>query len=60
MIITLEKKNMNSNDMIVVYIIVAIISLIIFYFLLRWVFGVDKQIKQNNTIIELLKKIADK
>ena len=60
MIITLEKKNMNGNDMIVVYVMAAIISLIILYFLLRWVFGVDKQIKQNNTIIELLKKIADK
>ena len=50
---------MNENDMIVAYVIAAIAGLIITFFLLRRVFSVDKKIKQNETIIELLNKISD-
>ena len=50
---------MNENDMIVAYVIAAIVGLIITFFLLRRVFSVDKKIKQNETIIELLNKISD-
>jgi len=38
----------------------AIIGTAIVYFLFRWIFGVDKRIKQNEAIIELLKKISSK
>ena len=46
--------------MFLVYIIAGIISLFISYFIFRWIFAIDKRIKQNNTIIELLKKLSEK
>lgn len=45
---------------LIIYIISGIFSIIIMYFLFRFIFSVDKKIKQNEEIIGLLKLIAKK
>lgn len=51
---------MNTNDSLVIYLIFGVIGLTVSYFLFRWIFGIDKRVHQNNTIINLLIILAKK
>lgn len=42
------------------YISIAGIALAIYYFFVRWVFGIEKRVKQNEAIINLLSLMAKK
>lgn len=48
------------NDLTLIYLVSAIVGLLIAYFLFRWVFAIDKRIKQNESIINLLTILAKK
>lgn len=51
---------MNTGASLFVYIVGAIVGLILTYILVRWIFAIDKQVSQNQTIINLLIEIAKK
>jgi type II secretory pathway pseudopilin PulG len=48
------------NDLTLIYLVSAIVGLLIAYFLFRWMFAIDKRIKQNESIINLLTILAKK
>jgi hypothetical protein len=50
----------SSTEAVIVaaYIIGFIIAMMIIYYFFRWLFAVDKRVKQNSDIIDLLKLIA--
>ncbi len=45
---------------VIVFLMILAAIIAITYFLYRWIFDVDKHTKQNNAIIGLLTKIAEK
>ena len=45
---------------ILAYSCIIVGALAIYYLFVRWVFGIEKWIKQNDTMIDLLKMIAKK
>ncbi len=52
---------LDDNDTtLMIYLLGGLISLLIIYFFFRWVFAVDKRVKQNDTIINLLRLLAKK
>lgn len=53
----------NSNVLfyiVLFYLLGILITAVILYFLLRWIFSVNKQLNQNSTIINLLILMAKK
>ena len=48
------------NDLTLIYLVSAIAGLLIAYFVFRWMFAIDKRIKQNESIINLLTILAKK
>jgi hypothetical protein len=48
------------NDLTLIYLVSAIVGLLIAYFVFRWMFAIDKRIKQNESIINLLTILAKK
>jgi uncharacterized membrane protein YdjX (TVP38/TMEM64 family) len=50
----------DPNSQFLTYLIAAIIGLAITFLLCRWIFGIDKRIKQNKSIINLLALLAKK
>lgn len=51
---------MNNSDLIWGYLIALVISLIILYYGLRFIFSVSKLIDNQEKIIQLLKELRDK
>ena len=49
-----------DDNQIVYYIFGGIIGIILIYFFFRWIFEIDIRVKQNESIINLLKLIAKK
>jgi hypothetical protein len=49
-----------EGTMLVGYLIVIVLGFLISLYLLRWIFEVDKNVKQNRQIIDLLTLIARK
>jgi len=53
----------SSNDqmiLIIFWIVGFLFSLLISYYLCRWIFDIDKRVKQNESIINLLSLLAKK
>lgn len=49
-----------EDSALLYYVIGIIISIAVMFFLFRWIFSVEKRIKQNASIINLLALIAKK
>jgi hypothetical protein len=52
-------EKLTTVDMLA-YSCIIVGALAIYYLFVRWVFGIEKRIKQNDAIIDLLKLIAKK
>lgn len=47
-----------NGETFLYFLIGGIVGIIVFYFFMRWVFSVDKQLKNQKMMIFLLKEIA--
>ncbi len=54
----------SSDDHLSLFIILSIlgsiVGLVILLYLIRWIFAIDKRVKQNEQIINLLKLLSEK
>ncbi len=44
----------------ILWIVGVILGMTIIYFFFRWLFAIDKRVKQNDEIIKLLKNLSKK
>lgn len=51
-------SNLDGPSFIILIIIVVILAIAIPYFLVRWIFSIDKQLENQQTQIDLLKEIV--
>lgn len=49
-----------DSSTLFIYVLMLLISLVFSYFVFRWIFSIERQLKQNKAMIELLGKIAQK